>query len=208
MVISLLFPDCVQSGDVIFMLDSSGSVGKRDFITTKHFLKDMVQDLNVDDGLVRIGLLTYGTEAAIQFHLNTYGTRADIMTAIDAVPYTAGTTNTAEALRVLQEQMFTAGNGSRSDRNNVTVLFTDGGSNNFAETLMRAREAKAAGISILVVAITNWVNMLEVREIATDADDINVFTVDSVDNIWNLTSRLRRGICNGKDSETKIHISD
>ena len=179
------------------MLDSSGSVGPNDFITTKDFVKGIVQDLNVDDGLVRIGLLTYGSEAIIHFHLNTYGTRAGIIAALDTVPYTAGTTNTAEALRVVQEQMFTTANGSRSDRNNVAVLFTDGGSNNFAETLMRAREAKAAGISILVVAITNWVNMLEVREIATDADDINVFTIDSVDNIWNLTSPLRRGICNG-----------
>lgn len=52
---------------------------------------------------------------------------SDALDALGRVPYTPGTTNTAEALWMAREQMFKAERGERADRRNVIVLITDGG---------------------------------------------------------------------------------
>ena len=40
--------------------------------------------------------------------------------------------------------------------------FADGGSNNFDETIEEARITRIAGINLIVIAISQWVNMIEV----------------------------------------------
>ena len=56
-------------------------------------------------------------------------TSADVMTAVNNVPYIYGSTNTADALLTMSEQMFIAANGDRADNPNVCFLITDGLSN-------------------------------------------------------------------------------
>lgn len=51
------------------------------------------------------------------------------MSAIDGMPYLYGSTNTADALREMGNNMFTAANGDRSDAPNIAILLTDGVSN-------------------------------------------------------------------------------
>ena len=58
---------------------------------------------------------------------------------ISSIPFERGTTNTAAALRQAGA-LFTgdSAKGDRPDKPNVVVLFTDGGSNNFTETIRYA----------------------------------------------------------------------
>jgi len=87
----------------VFALDSSGSIGRQNVQQMTQFLELLINSLNVnandtDHTVSRIGMLTYADTATIQFQLNTFDTRSEILQAIN-VQYSGGTTNTAAAIR-------------------------------------------------------------------------------------------------------------
>ena len=55
---------------------------------------------------------------------------------------------------------YSADRGDRADKPNIALLFTDGNSNDQEATLNAAREARVAGIKLVVIAVTNWNNMV------------------------------------------------
>jgi collagen type VI alpha len=54
------------------------------------------------------------------------------------MPFIRGTTNTADAIKYVHENMLTSRHGDRDDVANVIVVLTDGGSNDPAETAEQA----------------------------------------------------------------------
>ena len=63
--------------------------------------------------------------------------------------------------------------------------------------ISEARLTRAAGVTVLVVAVSKWVNMFEISEMATDPDQANIFVVDNFDDIENIKTNLEATICNG-----------
>ena len=190
--------ECTNNADIVFVLDASGSVRQENFVKMKDFVKQMVDSINVDRLGSNLAMVTFSDNARIDFPLNAYNNRVDMIRAIDDVAYTRGTTNTASALRLVRQQVFRRQGGDRPDLRNIVVLMTDGGSNDFAETLKEARLAREAGITIVTVGIKHWVNMVEIREIASDPDDRNVFSIESFDLIIRIQNDVKAIICNRK----------
>jgi len=94
----------------VFVLDSSGSIGRKNVEGMLGFLELLIDSLNVDESdndhtVSRIGLLMFADSANVQFHLNTYNTRTDIIQAIK-VQYTGGTTRTDDAIRYYTQIRF------------------------------------------------------------------------------------------------------
>ena len=73
-------------------------------------------------------------------------------------PYRRGTTNTAEALRVMRETLFTTSRGDRESVRDVGIVITDGRSNDKQKTFEEAVKNREAGIQMLSVAINLQVN--------------------------------------------------
>lgn len=66
------------------------------------------------------------------------------MDAIQNIKYIYGSTNTADALQVMREDMFIRSRGDRSDAPNICVLLTDGISNiNSRRTIPEAEQTRA-----------------------------------------------------------------
>lgn len=61
----------------------------------------------------------------------------------------------------------------------------------------QAKLTRAAGIHVLVVAISKWVNFMEIHEMATDPDDANAFIVDNFDALDKVVQGLEMAICDG-----------
>ena len=59
-----------------------------------------------------------------------------------------GTTNTAQAIQTARNTMFTPENGDRAGFSDTLVIFTDGGSTDFAQTIEEARITKLDGITV------------------------------------------------------------
>ena len=79
------------------------------------------------------------------------------------------------------------------------MLFTDGGSNSFDQTIAEARLTREAGIHIIVVAVGGWLNMIEIKEIASDPDAQSVYHVDNFDDLGRIGTSLKRLLCDGKN---------
>ena len=189
--------DCTQSADFSFVLDASGSVGVARFERVKELASDLIRTLNIDDGFSQAGLMTFSSRATIHATLDRYNTREDLIEAVSELEYEGGTTETGAVLRMIREQMYTSRNGDRPGFNNIVILFTDGGSSNFDDTLEQAILTKLAGISIIVVAISDWYNEFEIREIASDPDRFNVFELATAQDFDTFVPPIRRAMCNG-----------
>ena len=71
-------------------MDSSGSVGKDNFITMKAFVKSIINNLDIGPDLTRVGVITYSRYPSIRLHLNEFYNKTEIDNAVDAIPYIAG----------------------------------------------------------------------------------------------------------------------
>jgi len=104
---------CQEKLDLVFALDSSGSVGEENFERFKSFVKSFLDDVDVESCQYRIGFMKYGSNALVQFHLNAYTSSEELITAIDGIGYSHGHTYTGQALRVARQDMFTTARGDR-----------------------------------------------------------------------------------------------
>ena len=59
----MLFSGCNARADVVFLLDSSGSVGHVDFRRIKQFAANMVSELSIGRDHTRVGLATYSSRS-------------------------------------------------------------------------------------------------------------------------------------------------
>ena len=88
----------------------------------------------------------------------------------------------AAALRLATSQVFGKSMDNRPQFKDIIVLLTDGGSNDVEQTILKATEAKLQGITIIVVAVGDWVNRFEVSEVASFPSDKNVYNVKNYDS--------------------------
>ena len=78
----------------------------------------------------------------------------------------SGMTNIADALRIMRTEMFTETNGDRRDVPDYGILLSDGEATvNMDRTLPEARQAREAGIHLMVVAAERSSNSLELKVI-------------------------------------------
>ena len=63
---------CHTPVDLIIVLDVSGSIGVANFDIVRKFVSNLAMDLDVDGGVVRIGLMTFSDQAQSIFYLNTF----------------------------------------------------------------------------------------------------------------------------------------
>ncbi|WAR30004.1 COCA1-like protein [Mya arenaria] len=92
--------DCQAQADIMFLLDSSGSVGSPNFQTMKGFVHDMMNSFNIGPNAVQVGVDTFQTSVKAEFYMNTYQDRPSVQQAINNIAYHSGLTNTGEALRI------------------------------------------------------------------------------------------------------------
>ena len=69
----------------MFLLDSSSSIGQKNFQKLEDFLKNTVKDLDIGQDKVRVGVMQYSSYPSLEFPLNMYGSRYDALKAIDKV---------------------------------------------------------------------------------------------------------------------------
>ena len=193
------FTECDGAVDVVFIVDSSGSIRSSRYPLVLDYVKGIVKSLEVHPDRARVGLITFGDEATVRFHLNTYATKEDVLQAIDNLPWTRGRTNTADAIHKVRTEMFTSSNGDRFDPPNMAVIITDGQSNvNEEDTLPEAMEARLEGIHMMAVAVGTSQTSLEIKGLASDPDSVNVFRVEEFGELVNMTLPVVDAMCDGK----------
>ena len=163
--------------DIIFLVDTSTSVKKKNVRHVITFIKELLSEAEIDQGIVRVGMATFSTNVHIHFHLNSYETKAQILAAVDNITFAKGDTNTASALFLVRKQMLTAEKGDRPKAKNIIIVITDGVSNvNTYRTVVEAQLAREAGAHIFAIGV-GLAETTELQGIASYPSDDNTFTV-------------------------------
>jgi hypothetical protein len=156
-------------------LDSSGSVGGGNFQTVKEYAYNFTESLLGGNHDSRVGVIVYSSTARVVIELEARGQQM-LLGEIRNLTYTAGNTNTPEALCLLK---------SRPWRNDISVLriavvLTDGRSNRESTTCVQddgtpgtlnstAEEIHSFDppVTVFAVGVSNYV-LGELKAIASD----------------------------------------
>ncbi|XP_033748529.1 uncharacterized protein LOC117333372 [Pecten maximus] len=196
MEINVLCESCMQKADIVFLADSSGSVGALNFVKILVFMTTLVNRLDIGPDRVRVGLVTFGYGTQFQFHLDTYNTSSNITHAIDQVVYDQGSqTQTHLGLMYVRLNMFTQ-EKTRPGIQKLLFVITDGKSSDTNATIHEADALRAAGVEIVAVAI-GLIDLTEVNAIADDPDEFHSFATDNFDDLNFMSTNVIDTFCKG-----------
>ena len=194
--IHILFSGCTNRGDVVFVLDGSGSVEKN-FELALRLTRFIVQGLNFAGDRTKVGVLTYSDNALVRFHLNSHTLIDDVQNAI-AFTLMGGRTNTYSGLNEMRTNMFTALHGDRPGDKNYAIVITDGRSNvNEADTVPEAVRVRDDQIDIFAVGIgqNGQVDRSEIDGIASDPDNSYAFMMQEEEDLEDIANSILNKIC-------------
>ncbi|KAJ6666487.1 hypothetical protein lerEdw1_020210 [Lerista edwardsae] len=189
--------------DVVFVIDSSGSIGYSNYDVMKDFIIGLVNKSDVGKDNVQFGALKYSDDPQTLFYLNQYRTKSDIIGAIQNDPLIAGNTYTAKALKH-SEALFTEQHGSRIRRDvpQILIVITDGDSHDKSDLDEVSERLRSHSVNIYAIGIKG-ANKEELRTMA--GSDEKWFYVDEFKELENISSLLSTEMCNSSKSGCTIH---
>ena len=167
----------------------------------RDFVSDVVRNLEIGPDQTRVGAIAYSYSASVQFSLNTYMTSTSLLQAIANITYTAGGTDTADAILTCIQQ-FNTSYGARprsSGIPRIAIVVTDGRSNNKASTIAAAEMAHTRNILSYAVGVGSNVDMTELSAIASDPDSqyVRLLRQFSISELRSLQETLNSEACTG-----------
>ncbi|XP_078338507.1 uncharacterized protein LOC111134355 isoform X1 [Crassostrea virginica] len=186
---------CLHNADVVFMVDSSTSVGSENFQKTQNALKNIITNMDIGHNKVQVGVMQYSSYPMMGFPLKLYGNRGDVLHAVENLHMTSGGTNTADAIKFTTDEMFSATSGARSNVPRIAILLTNGGTVDSQAAINAANVARQAGIGINVVAVGNSVNQQEIQAIANQPAGSHVVTVNNFDQLEQQATNILNQAC-------------
>ncbi|MBN3291376.1 COSA1 protein, partial [Polypterus senegalus] len=186
--------------ELVFVIDSSESVGPENFEIIKDFVTALVDRVTVGQNATRIGLILYSLDVHLEFNLARYMTKQDIKQAIRKMLYMGEGTYTGTAIRkATQEGFYSARPGVRK----VAIVITDGQTDKREPVKLdiAVREAHAANIEMYALGIVNTTDptqaefLRELNLIASDPDSEHMYLIDDFNTLPALESKLVSQFC-------------
>ncbi|XP_069134272.1 collagen alpha-3(VI) chain-like [Argopecten irradians] len=184
--------------DIVIVSDASTSISEEDFVVQKQFIASLVDKYNIGPNGVQIGMVSFSTNAHVDFSLNSYHLEKDLKTAIAQVPYLSGDTSTDDALDLMTRQSFTTEAGARAGLPKLAIVITDGSPQRQSRTVQMANKAKAQGITIFAIGIGSKVNMDHLKAIASTPAEYYTFMVDDFASLVEHEDILIKKTCSGQ----------
>ncbi|CAL8346763.1 unnamed protein product [Merluccius merluccius] len=180
-----------ESADILLMMDSSASVGQKNFDTSKAFASRLAERFLTAErsGAVRVAAGQYSRSSRLEQDFTSNLTMLALR--VDEAAFQNDGTDMAEAMRFSLETFggrggSGGGGGGRGDggggqgaagaRHKKLVLFSDGRSQGITQALLeeRVREVEDGNVELFVVAVGNQVNEANLRTLVSRGrpDDI------------------------------------
>ncbi|XP_032137594.1 von Willebrand factor A domain-containing protein 2 isoform X2 [Sapajus apella] len=145
-------PGCkTQALDLVFMLDTSTSVGPENFAQMQSFVRSCALKFEVNPDVTQVGLVVYGSQVQTAFGLDTKPTRAAVLRAISQAPYLGGVGSAGTALLHIYDKVMTVQRGARPGVPKAVVVLTGG--RGAEDAAVPAQKLRNNGISVLVVGV-------------------------------------------------------
>lgn len=211
-IIKLIFeicgcgPKCKETPlELLFVIDSSESVGLQNFQIIKNFVKTLIDQVALDLTIAHIGIINYSHKVEKVADLMQFSNKDDIKLAVDNMQYLGEGTYTATALHAAND-MFEA---ARPGVKKVALVITDGQTDTRDEKNLKevVKNARDINVEIFVIGVVkkNDPNFEmfhnEMNLIATDPDSEHVYQFDDFLILQDtLKQRLFKKHCEDIDS--------
>ena len=193
---------------MVFVFDSSGSVGKFNFSVEKEFAVNITSVFNVGPESTQVGAVAF---SGITYHttsLNSLNSNQAVREGLEAIPYRdikigKVSTNTSGALLTVRASLFTERVGARSLQSafpRVVILITDGRSNIDEElTIPSARALHRDGVMVFAVGIgRKRIKVEELREVASQPELASLIDGFDMTELQGLQRVLSDEACRGE----------
>ncbi|CAL1543554.1 unnamed protein product, partial [Lymnaea stagnalis] len=118
---------CPALADIVFVIDSSGSLGPDNYNKEKKFTIDIAKRFPIGPTGARFGCVIFSSTAESMFDLSDDLDRASLEEALEALPFLNATTHTYKAFDLVSEEgMFAEDNGGRNKAAKIIIFLTDG----------------------------------------------------------------------------------
>lgn len=180
--------DCIESvcrvdTDVVFVVDSSGSIGSSDYQLVRNYLHAYTEGLLSNDSNSRVGVIRFSSSAQVEIALDSTRGPQVLLQQIATLRYIGGGTNTAEGLCLLKTMPWRRS----ASVLRVAVVLTDGRSSGLSSRCrqrggtLSSTAAEVHGlhppVTVFAVGVGNY-NPVELNIIATSprlVDELNSF---------------------------------
>ncbi|XP_055985295.1 collagen alpha-6(VI) chain [Sorex fumeus] len=192
--------------DVVFVIDSSGSIDSNEYNIMKDFMIDLVKKSDIGKNQVRFGALKYADYPQVLFYLDKFDTKREVISALQKDQPMGGNTYTAEALR-FSEHMFTEAHGGRLHKGvpQVLIVITDGESHDSDKLNATAKALRDQGILVLAVGI-DGANTEELLAMAGSSD--KYFFVKTFGGLKGIFSDVSASVCSSSKVDCEIEKVD
>ncbi|XP_073915491.1 collagen alpha-6(VI) chain isoform X1 [Castor canadensis] len=191
-----------MKADIMFLVDSSGSIGLENFGKMKIFMKNLVGKSQIGADRVQIGIVQFSHINKEEFQLNRFMTQGDIANAIDQMAHIGETTLTGSALTFVS-QYFSPAKGARPNVRKFLILITDGEAQD--EVKDPAVSLRQDGVIIYSVGVFGS-NVTQLEEISGRPE--MVFYVENFDILQHIEDELVLGICSPREECKRIEVLD
>lgn len=166
-----------EGADILVMMDSSASVGQKNFETSKTFVRRLADRFftakRSPGANVKVGVAQYSRSAKMEQGLTTNYTL--LSSKVEEAAFQNDGTNVLEAMEFAIRNLQGRGDSSAGVRK--LVLFSDGRSQGVTGPVLekRVREVADAGVQLYVIAVGSQVNEANLRTLVSRGrpDDIS-----------------------------------
>ncbi|XP_012938062.1 sushi, von Willebrand factor type A, EGF and pentraxin domain-containing protein 1 [Aplysia californica] len=176
--------------ELVFLIDSSGTVGEYYFYEEVRFVRNLLADFTVDVNTTRVSVITFSSPHKIFRHID-YLSRPDsenhkcrlLNEDITEVDYTPGGTNTLGALLEAEKVLRSA----RKNAAKAIFLMTDGYSNG-GDPRPVAHKLKRQGVKIFTFGIRDGF-VWELQDMASEPKNETCYILDSFEEFEALAKK-------------------
>ena len=160
------------------------------------FVIDVIDTFNISTDETRVGVVVYSSDSSLKLYLDSTYDRNELYNRIRGLAYQDGQTNTAAGLQTTREIVYRDGYGKRSDAPDIVVLITDGIATVRADETLDQADLLKQTAEIVVVGVTNNVDVNTLEAIATDPNA--VILIDDFSGLQASLSSVLTGLCPGE----------
>ncbi|XP_039350241.1 collagen alpha-3(VI) chain isoform X3 [Mauremys reevesii] len=184
----------VAAADIIFLVDSSWSIGKEHFQLVREFLYDVVKSLAVRGNDFRFALVQFSGNPHTEFQLNTYHSDQDVLSHISNMPYLGGGNKTGKGLEYLIQNHLTKAAGSRASDGvpQIIIVLTDGRSQD--DVALPSSVLKSADVNMFAIGVQDAMEG-QLKEVVSEPRDTHLFNIENITALHAIVGDLVASVC-------------